>query len=131
MPVDRLEKAIFLGMIWGWLPCGLIYSALAYSATADSVSGAAAIMFSFALGTLPAVILGSVIMEKIMSVLRHQGFRAIMAVLLIIFGVFTLYFALSHNHNHDHNQDHNHDHHHNHTHNHNDSIGEAQHHHHH
>ena len=98
VPVDKPGKAILLGMIWGWLPCGLIYSALAYSATANSAFGAAAIMFSFALGTLPAVVLGSVMMEALMGVLRHRGLRTVMALLLIVFGMLTLYAALGHSH---------------------------------
>ena len=34
LPVKTLSQAFFLGMVWGWLPCGLVYAGLAVAATA-------------------------------------------------------------------------------------------------
>jgi sulfite exporter TauE/SafE len=43
----------FAGLLWGWLPCGLVYAALAIAVSGgDAFSGSAA-MFAFGLGTLP------------------------------------------------------------------------------
>src|SRR5690606_30027931 len=43
LPVDSFPKALLLGAIWGWIPCGLVYATLAWTAAqADPVSGAAA-----------------------------------------------------------------------------------------
>ncbi len=90
LPVTKNWQALFLGAIWGWLPCGLIYSALAYSATASSVQSAALIMLSFAMGTLPAVLLGSLFAERFSIVIKQKNIRVTMAVLIIIFGIWTL-----------------------------------------
>ncbi|MBI3574562.1 MAG: sulfite exporter TauE/SafE family protein, partial [Gammaproteobacteria bacterium] len=49
LPVNHPLKALALGLVWGWLPCGLVYSALAWSlASGDAVQGAA-LMLAFGL----------------------------------------------------------------------------------
>ncbi|MCX7101244.1 MAG: sulfite exporter TauE/SafE family protein [Methylobacter sp.] len=55
IPVKNYSQAFLFGMVWGWLPCGLVYSALALAATAGSISQSALSMLFFGLGTLPAV----------------------------------------------------------------------------
>lgn len=90
VPVKKKRQALLLGMVWGWLPCGLIYSALAYSSTADSVVESALIMFSFALGTLPAVLLSGLVADRVMVLLKHKVTRTLMGVIMIMFGVWTL-----------------------------------------
>lgn len=48
-------QALFAGAIWGLLPCGLVYSALATAATRADANEAALFMTAFGLGTLPAL----------------------------------------------------------------------------
>jgi sulfite exporter TauE/SafE len=98
MPVKSIPQALLLGGIWGWLPCGLIYSALAYSATADSISYAMLIMLSFAIGTLPTVLLSGLLAERVIVVIQIKNVRIVMAVLIILFGLWTLFTAYSHHH---------------------------------
>ena len=43
----------FAGLLWGWLPCGLVYAALAVAVTFGSSLKGAAAMLAFGLGTLP------------------------------------------------------------------------------
>ncbi|MFT7016848.1 MAG: sulfite exporter TauE/SafE [Cellvibrionaceae bacterium] len=90
VPVKTIWHALLLGLLWGWLPCGLIYSALVYSATASSVGQAALIMFGFALGTLPTVLLGSFMAERFTTFIKAKNVRVVMALLMIIFGVWTI-----------------------------------------
>ncbi|MFT7490585.1 MAG: sulfite exporter TauE/SafE [Pseudohongiellaceae bacterium] len=90
VPVRTIWHALLLGLLWGWLPCGLIYSALVYSATASNVGQAALIMFGFALGTLPTVLLGSFMAERFISLIKAKNVRVVMALLMIIFGVWTI-----------------------------------------
>ena len=91
IPVKNLWQALLLGMLWGWLPCGLIYSALAYSATADSAQLAALLMLSFALGTLPAVLLSGLLAERVLAILTNNNMRIFMALLMVVFGIWTLF----------------------------------------
>lgn len=96
MPVKTSWQAILLGGIWGWLPCGLIYSALAYSATADNAFYAALTMLSFALGTLPAVMVSGLFAERLSAFIQAKMIRVSMGVLIILFGLWTLWSSLSH-----------------------------------
>ncbi|MDO9636160.1 MAG: sulfite exporter TauE/SafE family protein [Thiobacillus sp.] len=53
LPVKTLPQALLAGAIWGWLPCGLVYSVLVSALAAGSVPSGAALMLAFGLGTLP------------------------------------------------------------------------------
>jgi len=53
LPVKNLPGALLAGMVWGWLPCGLVYSVLVSALAAGSATSGAALMLAFGLGTLP------------------------------------------------------------------------------
>ncbi len=55
MPVDHPAKALGLGALWGFLPCGLIYTALALAATAGSALAGALVMLCFGVITVVPV----------------------------------------------------------------------------
>ncbi len=90
LPVRSFRTAILLGLVWGWLPCGLVYTALAYAATAQNPLVGMAQMAAFGLGTLPAVLLGGLSLGKLGHVLRSQRFRLVFALLLMVYGIWTL-----------------------------------------
>ncbi|MFU8788551.1 MAG: sulfite exporter TauE/SafE family protein [Methylobacter sp.] len=84
IPVKNPLQAYVFGMIWGWLPCGLIYSALALAATAGDIQKSALTMLFFGLGTLPAV-MGIGIMTGLLTRLsRMQRFKQIIGLFMII-----------------------------------------------
>ncbi|MCW8832372.1 MAG: sulfite exporter TauE/SafE family protein, partial [Colwellia sp.] len=56
IPVSSPSKAFSLGAIWGWLPCGLVYSTLTWALASGNAITGAAIMLFFGLGTLPALL---------------------------------------------------------------------------
>lgn len=98
-PVKSLTKALLAGIIWGWLPCGLVYSALAYAATSANPLSAAAMMLTFGLGTTPAVLLGGVFPSVLTKILQGKVFRQLMGLILILYGVWVLQMLpISHNH---------------------------------
>lgn len=107
LPVNSPVKALFLGALWGWLPCGLIYSALAYAISADSSLQAVATMLAFALGTLPAVVASGLFAERLVQWVKNSKVRQGLSVLIILFGIWTLVTALQHHHtSEDHNPHH-------------------------
>ena len=57
LPIKNARGALLLGMLWGWLPCGLVYSNLIWATSQGNSVQGAALMASFGLGTLPAVFL--------------------------------------------------------------------------
>ncbi len=82
------------GMVWGWLPCGLVYSALSWAALSGSASSGALYMILFGLGTLPAMLAFGWFSKTLQSFLRSQGFRQLMGLLLIAYGLWTAVIAL-------------------------------------
>ncbi len=93
IPVDSLTKAASLGALWGWLPCGLVYSSLTWSlASGDTLTGAG-IMFFFGLGTLPALLTISLGIGSIKKLLVKPKFRQFMAILLISYGIYCFFVA--------------------------------------
>ena len=91
-PVRTLGRAFCFGLIWGWLPCGLVYSALlCASSSGDPISGGL-YMFAFGLGTLPGVVTSGVMSSTILKLSRMQNLRYGMAALMIIFGL-ALFFV--------------------------------------
>jgi len=55
LPVTNPAQALGAGLLWGWLPCGLVYAALAWSLAAGGAAHGALLMASFGLGTLAVV----------------------------------------------------------------------------
>jgi uncharacterized protein len=55
LPSSPPARALLLGLLWGWLPCGLVYSVLLAAALAGNAAGGALTMLGFGLGTLPAM----------------------------------------------------------------------------
>lgn len=96
MPVVRLPQAFTLGALWGWLPCGLVYSMLAWSlAIADPRQGAL-LMGAFGLGTLPALLATGLAAQQLGQLIRHAATRSIAAMTIIGFAAWQLWALISH-----------------------------------
>lgn len=102
MPVNSLSKALLLGALWGWLPCGLVYAALATAMTQPAPALAAGAMLAFGLGTLPAVLAAGVAAQQLTRLLQQRQIRMGLALVIILFGGWTIWGAASHTHNHQH-----------------------------
>lgn len=90
IPPANSGSALLLGGLWGWLPCGLVYSALAWSITAGSAPESALRMLSFGLGTLPAMLGLSFAANRLRHVLQHHMTRKLAGAMLLVFGCWTL-----------------------------------------
>jgi len=91
---DRPSRVFAIGMLWGWLPCGLVYSALATASTTGTAVSGALFMLGFGLGTLPAVVFASTLGSTSRGLLRSRATRWAAALLLALFGLWTLSGAL-------------------------------------
>ncbi|MGM0428955.1 MAG: sulfite exporter TauE/SafE family protein [Pseudomonadota bacterium] len=80
----------FAGTLWGWLPCGMVYSALSWAALSGSASGGVLTMAAFGLGTLPAMIAAGHFSQFLHNFLQAQGVRTAMGILLIIYALWSL-----------------------------------------
>ena len=111
IPVRHPYQALCLGMLWGWLPCGLVYSALVWIFTLPGFTQGMMHMAAFGLGTLPMLLLMSGAADKISRLAKSNFIRTTAGVVVILFGVFTFIGVApmhsGHNHhNHHHNQHH-------------------------
>jgi sulfite exporter TauE/SafE len=84
------RKSLMVGLIWGWLPCGLVYSMLAWSMTVATPLGGASIMLAFGLGTLPMLIGLAALTEKLDVLRRNKTLRQGLGAIIICFGLLTL-----------------------------------------
>ncbi len=96
LPVTHWRQGFALGMCWGLLPCGLIYSSLAWAATAQSPLVSAGLMLMFGLGTLPAMLATSLGARQLQGWLRRRGLQVTLGLLLVLAGLFSLYTTASH-----------------------------------
>lgn len=85
---------LVLGFLWGWLPCGLVYSMLLLATLTGSATSAAAVMLAFGIGTLPSMLTGSLCASHLQSWLRQRWPRALSGALLALFGVWMAVAAL-------------------------------------
>lgn len=88
LPVRSLAQAFPLGLLWGWLPCGLVYSALASALTAGSAQRGALMMLAFGLGTLPNLLLAGIVLARLNEFVRRPQVRLIAGLLVLGFGVY-------------------------------------------
>ncbi len=94
LPVDNTPKALLYGAIWGWLPCGLVYSALTWAFTSPSALHGAGIMLFFALGTFPAMLSVGLLSQKMRFFLNHVYTRVILGSVIIWYGIYLLIIAI-------------------------------------
>jgi uncharacterized protein len=95
IPIKSVKKSFLLGTLWGWLPCGLVYSTLTWSLASGSAIKGGLLMMFFGLGTLPALLTVSMGVTYIKRVMQNNYFRKTMALMLIMYGILTLKFAYS------------------------------------
>jgi len=90
LPVASVPRALLLGALWGWLPCGLVYSTLLWAASQGDVLHSGLLMLAFGFGTWPVLIATGLAAERLGALLRRRGVRLAGGLLVIIFGLWTL-----------------------------------------
>lgn len=90
LPVSSLPRALLLGALWGWLPCGLVYSTLLWAASQGDALDSGLLMLAFGLGTWPVLLATGMAAERLTALLRRRGVRMAAGLLVILFGLWTL-----------------------------------------
>lgn len=90
IPVNTVRRAISLGFLWGWLPCGLVYTILIMSLSAGSSLEGALLMLAFGLGTLPNLLAMGVVANKLVKWTRNPTIRLMAGLLVILMAAVTL-----------------------------------------
>ena len=93
LPVANPLQALAYGLLWGWLPCGVVYSGLLASAgTGDALNGAL-FMFAFGLGTLPGVFTMGLFSGWLIELGRQPKLRRAIGIVIIIATLVGVVFA--------------------------------------
>lgn len=87
VPVRSPTQALALGLLWGWMPCGLVYAAFASAVTSGSAFGGAMTMLAFGLGTLPTLVAMGSAARALAHAARVRWVRAVAGVVLVALGV--------------------------------------------
>jgi sulfite exporter TauE/SafE len=94
LPVRTPAHALGVGLVWGWLPCGLVYSVLIWAISAGGAPQGALLMLSFGLGTLPALLAMGAFAATLARFVRQPWVRQLSGVLVIALGIYQIFLVL-------------------------------------
>lgn len=94
LPARTVAQAFPLGLLWGWLPCGLVYSALVSALTSGSALAGAGMMLAFGLGTLPNLLLAGLLLARLNEFTRKPVLRLTAGLVVSFFGLWGLFTVL-------------------------------------
>ena len=89
-PVNTMSRALAVGLLWGFLPCGLVYSALATAFALGSAVQGSLWMGAFALGTLPNLLMAGWVGAQTLQQLRNSAWRWLGGLLVTGWGIYGL-----------------------------------------
>ena len=89
-PITSPTRAMLLGTLWGWLPCGLVYSVLVTALASGHAQSGALIMLAFGLGTLPNLMAIGLLWERCRLWVQSPGIRSIAGLMVMAFGMYGL-----------------------------------------
>ena len=87
LPVRSVRQAFMLGLVWGWLPCGLVYSVLIWAIASGGPLEGGLLLLSFGLGTLPNLLAMGLFAATLSRWVRYPWVRWLAGAAIIIFGV--------------------------------------------
>ncbi|MGZ5779762.1 MAG: sulfite exporter TauE/SafE family protein, partial [Burkholderiaceae bacterium] len=87
VPLDNPLKMLAVGALWGWLPCGMVYSVLLTAMLTGSALSGAMVMLAFGLGTLPTLLTIGVFGMRMRSWMQRRLVRRISGVIVLSFGL--------------------------------------------
>ncbi|MBE9561710.1 MAG: sulfite exporter TauE/SafE family protein [Proteobacteria bacterium] len=96
LPVQNPLQALGLGLVWGWLPCGLVYVILSFALVSKSALDGGLLMLSFGLGTLPMLLTIGAAAQWITKLSQNIIVRRVSGVIIISFGLMMLFMPHHH-----------------------------------
>lgn len=90
LPMDSPVKALALGGLWGWVPCGMVYSVLLTAMLTGSVWSGAAVMLVFGLGTLPTLLSMGMLGTRLKKWTQQRRVRIASGLIVFAFGLLGL-----------------------------------------
>jgi sulfite exporter TauE/SafE len=93
LPIDSASKCLSYGFFWGFLPCGMVYTALTLAFTASTPLTGALTMLVFGFGTLPTLVGLTVFQSKLNRFLDLSYVRFILGATIVLLALYQLYNA--------------------------------------
>ncbi len=90
VPVTSTPAAFGLGLLWGCLPCGLIYSVLLVASASSQPMAGALVMLAFGLGTMPAMLATGLGAAQLSRAMQRRPTRLALGLLIAVLGLLTL-----------------------------------------
>jgi sulfite exporter TauE/SafE len=90
LPVQTVPQSFALGLLWGWLPCGLVYSVLVLALASGSALQGGTLMLAFGLGTLPNLLAMGLFARQIKAFMQKPAVRITAGLMVAGFGVLGL-----------------------------------------
>jgi uncharacterized protein len=100
VPITGFIPAFKTGILWGWLPCALVYSVLLWSLASGSALTGGLLMLAFGIGTLPGMISAGSLGNSLFEQFKKIKIRRIAALIIIIFGLASPYLQPQYHHIH-------------------------------
>jgi len=93
LPVNSAARALGLGALWGWLPCGMVYAVLLTALALGSWWQGALLMLAFGGGTLPNMLGIGLLYQRIERLRRAGAARMVAGGAIAAFGLFGIFKA--------------------------------------
>ncbi|MES2758912.1 MAG: sulfite exporter TauE/SafE family protein [Pseudomonadota bacterium] len=87
LPLDTPWKLLAMGGLWGWLPCGMVYSVLLTAMLSGSALAGAGVMAAFGLGTLPMLLSIGLLGAPLRNWIGRRAVRVAAGMVVLGFGV--------------------------------------------
>lgn len=90
LPLDSSLKMLAVGGLWGWLPCGMVYSVLLTAMLTGSALSGASVMLVFGLGTLPTLLMMGLFGVRLRHWMQRRRVRLLSGLIVLSFGLLGL-----------------------------------------
>lgn len=91
LPIQSVSGCLWVGVLWGWLPCGLVYNASLYALGSGSAAQGGLLMLAFGLGTLPNLLAMGVFAAQLRVFLQHKWVRLVAGLLVCGWAIWSLW----------------------------------------
>ncbi|MBO7381153.1 MAG: sulfite exporter TauE/SafE family protein, partial [Neisseriaceae bacterium] len=90
LPIQSVSGSLIVGALWGWIPCGLVYSVSATALSSGHSLSGALIMLAFGLGTLPNLLAVSLFAVQIKNFFQNKKIRLVAGLIIVLWAVWRL-----------------------------------------
>lgn len=86
-PLNTFPRALAAGLLWGFLPCGLVYGALLMAVVGNDISTGALLMFVFGLGTVPMLVATQATVGWLHKQISRYKLRQLNGIIMVLSGL--------------------------------------------